>query len=92
MKMKRLPRTTKFGCLEEELQYIRSGTGRCSAGLLLICEYRNFGSVVLVVLSILSFSHPCSCPLSLRSSALVSQFSVRNYGRLSVVTDLHLSQ
>jgi hypothetical protein len=47
MKMKCLPQTTKFCCLEEELQYMRSGTGRCSADLLLICEYCNFGALVL---------------------------------------------
>jgi hypothetical protein len=47
MKMKYLPRTTEFSYLEEELQYVRSGTGHCSAGLPLIRAYCNFGAFVL---------------------------------------------
>jgi hypothetical protein len=39
MEMKHLPQTTEFSYLEEELQYMCSGTGHFSAGLHLICSY-----------------------------------------------------
>ncbi len=47
MEMKHIPRTTEFSYLEEELQYVRSGTGHFSASLPLICAYCNFGALVL---------------------------------------------
>jgi hypothetical protein len=47
MKLKHFPRTTEFIYLEEELQYVRSGTGYCSPGLPFICAYWNFGALIL---------------------------------------------
>jgi hypothetical protein len=49
IKMKHLPRTTEFICLDEELQYVSSGTGdcTCNAVLPLIRAYCNFGALVL---------------------------------------------
>jgi hypothetical protein len=47
MKTKHLPWTTEFSYLEEERQYVRSGTGHCSAGLTLIRAHCNFGALVL---------------------------------------------
>jgi hypothetical protein len=77
MKIKRLPRTTEFIYLEKELQCVGSGTAP------LISTYCNSSALVLVVLSVLSFSRSRSCSLSLRSSVLVSQCSVRKHERRS---------
>jgi hypothetical protein len=77
MKMKYLPRTTEFSYLEEELQYVRSETGHCSAGLPIL-QLWCFRSVFLAVLSVLSFTCSCSCSLSLRSSVSVSSVLSEN--------------
>jgi hypothetical protein len=59
--------------LKEELQHMRSGTSY-SHTLQLWC----FGSVVLVVLSVLSFACSRSCSLSIRSSVSVSSVLSEN--------------